>query len=128
MSINKGLFSSKRQDWVTPKCLYNELDQEFGFDFDPCPLNPSFDGLSIEWGKVNFVNPPYKESKKWIKKAFGENLKAKVCVLLLPARTDTLAFHEFIYKKHEIRFLKGRLNFDDSGKPAPFPSMVVVMR
>jgi hypothetical protein len=51
-------FSSARADWQTPKWLQQQLDSEFRFDFDPCPHNPTFDGLAVEWGAVNFVNPP----------------------------------------------------------------------
>lgn len=51
-----------------------------------------------------------------------------VVVLLIPARTDTIYFHEYIYNKAEIRFLKGRLKFGGSKNSAPFPSMVVVFR
>ncbi len=65
------MFSSQRLDWQTPLATYELLDKEFAFDFDPCPPDPSFDGLSIEWGQRNFVNPPYgREIGKWTKKAF----------------------------------------------------------
>ena len=129
MTFNtKGLMTSIRQNWKTPKLLYEELNKEFSFDFDPCPVNPSFDGLSVEWKERNFVNPPYKTQKDWIMKADQENRKGKLVVLLLPARTDTKVFHDYIYQKHEIRFLKGRLKFDDSKNSAPFPSMIVIMR
>lgn len=129
MTFNtKGLMSSKRQNWRTPILLYHELNKEFHFDFDPCPVNPKFDGLQIEWKKSNFVNPPYKTSKLWIKKAHEESLKGKRVVMLIPARTDTIAFHEYIYNKTEIRFIKGRLCFNDKGKPAPFPSMIVIFK
>ena len=76
-----------------------------------------------------YCNPPYgREISKWVEKAYSENKKGVLVVLLLPARTDTKWFHEYIYKKHEIRFIKGRLKFNDGKKSAPFPSMVVVMR
>lgn len=76
-----------------------------------------------------FCNPPYgKEIVKWVEKSYHEAEKGAVVVLLIPARTDTKYFHEYIYKKHEIRFIKGRLKFNDSQQSAPFPSMVVVMR
>src|SRR5271165_6977223 len=75
--LNRSLFSSNKQDWTTPNHLYNELNSEFAFDFDPCPIEHTFDGLIIEWGKSNFVNPPYNEIKKWIKKGYGEFLKGK---------------------------------------------------
>ena len=120
-------FSSLDQTGRTPKKLYDELDKEFSFDFDPCPNNPKFDGLAIQRGKVNYINPPYKHQKVWVKKAYEESLKNKTCVMLLPSRTDTRIFHEVIlpYAK-EIRFIKGRLRFEQYENSAPFPSMIVV--
>lgn len=102
-----------KDDWATPESLYNALDEEFNFDFDPCPLNPDFDGLDIEWGERNYINPPYSRKLKeaFIKKAYQESLKNKLCVMLLPVSTSTKIFHEVIYPNAEIRFLKGRVKF-----------------
>ena len=77
-----------------------------------------------------FCNPPYgRQIGKWIEKAFKESQKKDtVVVLLLPARTDTKAFHEYLYGKAEIRFLKGRLRFGNAKANAPFPSMVCVLK
>lgn len=127
MPMINGLFTSNKQDWTTPPDLYKKLDDEFNFDFDPCPLDPQFDGLSIEWGQCNFVNPPYDELSKWIKKGYNESLKGNIVVFLIPARTDTQAFHEYLYPYAEIRFIKGRLKFSDSKNPAPFPSMICIL-
>ena len=80
-----ALFTSNKQDWATPDWLYDELSKEFNFDFDPCPLNPTFDGLTIEWGNSNFVNPPYNKLKYWLKKGHEEYLKGKVVVFLIPS-------------------------------------------
>lgn len=124
--ITKGLFSSINQNWKTPKKFYEELDKEFHFDFDPCPSHPDFNGLGIEWKSINFVNPPYKEIAKWVQKSYMEFKKGKTIVMLIPSRTDTRWWHEFIMKSTEIRFIKGRLCFNDDNKPAPFPSCVVV--
>ena len=120
-------FSSLRQDGKTPKDLYEKLDQEFHFDFDPCPPDADFNGLEIEFKKRNFVNPPYDQQKLWVKKAYEESLKNKICVLLLPVRTDTKLFHELIlpYAK-EIRFINVRLKFQQYKNSAPFPSMIVI--
>lgn len=52
MSINKGMFTSNTDVWSTPPDFYQKLDEEFHFDFDPCPLNPQFDGLEVQWGGV----------------------------------------------------------------------------
>lgn len=128
MTFNNGMMTSKRQTWKTPIYIYNELNKEFNFNFDPCPENPTFDGLNIEWKERNFVNPPYKTLKLWIKKSYEEYKKGKLVVMLIPSRTDTKAFHEYIYNIAELRFIKGRLCFDDSNKPAPFPSMIVIFR
>lgn len=120
-------FSSIRLDWKTPKELYMQLDQEFQFNFDPCPPNPEFDGLAIEWKERNFCNPPYgREIGKWVQKAWEESRKGKVAVLLVPSRTDTKWWHEFIMRAEEIRFVQGRLRFDEHKTGAPFPSAVVV--
>ena len=126
--MNKKLFfSSLNQNGRTPKKLYDELDKEFSFDFDPCPTNPTFNGLDIEWKKSNYINPPYKHQKVWVNKAYEESLKSKTCVMLLPARTDTKIFHEVILPHaKEIRFIKGRLRFEQYESSAPFPSMIVV--
>ena len=92
-------------------------------------------GLIEDWkGEIVYCNPPYSKKTKtnpgqeaWIKKCFEEGKNTTV-VMLLPARTDTIAFHKYIYGKAEIRFLKGRLKFVGAKATAPFPSMVVVFR
>lgn len=81
--------------WLTPKDLYAQLDAEFGFDFDPAPypLPEGFDGLTAEWGKSNYVNPPFgailhegkrKGATAWVRKAIAENAKGKRVVLVYP--------------------------------------------
>jgi len=121
-------FSSQRLDWKTPKAVYDQLDKEFSFDFDPCPPNPDFDGLEMDWGKRNFVNPPYgREIGKWLKKGYEEwRDKGKSSVFLIPSRTDTRWWHDYCMKAKEIRFIKGRLKFDEHKNAAPFPSALVI--
>lgn len=127
--INRGLFTSQRGDWRTPRALYQALYSEFGFDHDPCPVRPTADGLVSGWGKVNFVNPPYgREIGRWLEKGYEEHMKGKTVVFLLPSRTDTKWWHRFVLKADEIRFIKGRLRFDNQENPAPFPSVIVVFR
>ena len=117
-----------RLNWQTPKGVYQELNQEFSFDFDPCPPNPDFDGLNCEWGNCNFVNPPYgREIVKWVDKALEEFAKGKTVVLLVASRTDTQWWHKLMDKASEIRFIKGRLKFDDYKNSAPFPSAIVCL-
>lgn len=85
-------------DWKTPDDFYKKLDEQYHFDFDPCPYQADFDGLSIEWGKSNFVNPPYslKLKNMFVEKALEESKKGKTCVLLIPVSTSTKLFHEVI--------------------------------
>jgi hypothetical protein len=104
-------------NWATPDYIYQPLNDEFSFNFDPCPLNPSpdVDGLLIEWGERNFINPPYNVKGKaaFINKAVEEMKKGKLCVLLLPVSTSTKLFHDIILKNisEPIRFFKGRIKF-----------------
>lgn len=138
--MNDVLFSSKNEVWATPQAFFNQLNLEFGFTLDPCALpenakckkyyTPSDDGLSKSWeGETVFCNPPYgKTVAAWVEKCYTESRKKNTCVvLLIPARTDTRYFHDFIYKKaSELRFIKGRLKFGDAKTSAPFPSLVVI--
>ena len=136
------MFSSKSNEWATPQDFYNKLNAEFGFTLDPC-ATPSTakcasyytsddDGLSKDWsGHIVFMNPPYgRKQKDWIEKAFQEGEKSGTTVVaLVPARTDTKAWHNYCMKASEIRFVKGRLKFGQGASKtnsAPFPSAVVV--
>lgn len=124
--MEKVHFTSYKQDWKTPKAVYQTLNAEFNFDFDPCPTKPKFDGLTTEWGQCNFINPPYNELRKWLEKGFTEWKKGKTVVFLIPSRTDTIAWHDYVMKATEIRFIKGRLRFNDNRKDAPFPSAIII--
>lgn len=138
--INKSLFSSNSDDWSTPQYIYDELNNEFDFNLDPCSSDDNYkcenhftiaeDGLTKNWeGYRVFCNPPYSNIAAWVKKAYKEATKKKtLVVLLIPARTDTKYFHEYIYHRSEIRFIKGRIKFGDSKNSAPFPSMIVIFR
>ena len=130
------MFSSKTDLWATPQDFFNALDSEFRFETDVCALpenakcrnyyTPEVDGLKQIWKGVCWCNPPYgREIGKWVKKAAESKCTV---VMLLPARTDTKWFHEYIYGKAEVRFIRGRLKFGGSKNSAPFPSMVVVYR
>lgn len=110
----KNRNNPSHDNWATPKDLYQELNSEFNFDFDPCPINAEFDGLNIEWGERNFVNPPYSRvlKDKFVLKAIDEQKNGKLSVLLLPVSTSTKLFHDFIKPNaKEIRFLRGRVKF-----------------
>ena len=131
------MFSSKTDLWETPQDLFDKLNNEFHFTLDVCatPENAkcdSFytkeqDGLSQPWKGVVWCNPPYgKQIGSWVRRGFFASLSGNTVVMLLPARTDTRWFHEYIYGKAEIRFIRGRLKFGGSKNSAPFPSMIVV--
>ena len=140
--MNKELmFSSKTDMWATPQEFYDKLNDEFNFTLDPCATEDNAkcdnfftaddDGLKQDWsGNIVFCNPPYGRAiKDWVKKSYEESLKTNTTVvMLIPSRTDTIYFHEFIYGKAEIRFIKGRLKFGDAKNSAPFPSIVVIYR
>ena len=142
--INDGMFSSNTNEWATPMVFFEKLNQEFHFTLDPCSTKENAkcskyftkdeNGLAQNWGgEVVFCNPPYGRSLHlWVKKAHDEHYNnGTTVVMLIPARTDTSYFHEYIYGKSEIRFVRGRLNFNDDyrvGKRAPFPSMVVIYK
>ena len=122
-------FMSINEKWKTPEVFYEKLNEEFNFNFDPCPANPQFDGLEIEWGNCNFVNPPYGNIiTKWLEKAVQEQMKGKTSVFLIPSRTDTKWWHTYVMEADEIRFIKGRLRFQGAVYNAPFPSVVVVFK
>ena len=127
--MNRVLFRSQSVEWATPRALYDALDTEFHFDFDPCPLGGSNDGLSTlftEWqGHRVFCNPPYGDISAWLR----HGREADLAVFLVPARTDTRWFHELVMSyASEIRSIRGRLKFGDAMMNAPFPSMVIVMK
>lgn len=145
-------FSSKSDEWETPQQLFDSLNDEFGFTLDPCCTKENAkcekfytiedDGLSKSWyGDVVFMNPPYGRGiGHWVKKAFDESKNGTTVVCLIPARTDTSYWHNYVFGHAEIRFLKGRVKFqnrllpnwreDGSHKlsPAPFPSAIVIYR
>ena len=124
-------FSSQTVDWATPKGVYETLDSEFSFNFDPCPLGgvTFMNGLEMDWGTSTFCNPPYgREIGKWTKKAVEEADKGKTVVLLIPSRTDTRWWQNDIMKAQEIRFIKGRLKFGNATNSAPFPSALAIFK
>lgn len=145
------MFSSKSDEWHTPQDLFDRLHVEFAFQIDLAATaeNAKCSGyyskeqnsLAQNWAMVaarGWLNPPYSRGLcgKFIAKAAEERRKGFLTVMLLPARTDTKAFHAHIYDASkwqaregvEIRLLPGRLKFGGCKAAAPFPSMVVVFR
>ena len=140
MKNKQALYTSKSDEWATPQSLFDELNAEFGFNLDPCATKENAkcerfytaecNGLAQNWGGYRvFCNPPYSKIAKWVEKCYREGHKDDTTVvLLIPARTDTKYFHNYILHRSEIRFIKGRLKFGDGKGTAPFPSMVVIYR
>jgi phage N-6-adenine-methyltransferase len=134
--MNRVHFSSATDLWETPQAFFDALDQEFHFETDVCALpenakcsryfTPEQDGLKQEWTGVCWCNPPYgRQIGKWVEKAAKS--KATV-VMLVPARTDTAWFHDWVLPLADVRFVRGRLRFSGNRHNAPFPCMVVVFR
>lgn len=136
--VSKVLFSSNCDNWSTPDTLFQDLDQEFNFNLDVCAditnhkcvnyFDIKSNGLSKSWrGYRVFCNPPYSNIKEWVKKCYFENKYHDVFIcLLIPSRTDTSYFHDYIYHNAELRFIRGRLHFNNSKSSAPFPSMLCI--
>ncbi len=142
--MNKIVFSRQSDEWSTPQDLYDRLHEEFGFTLD-CAANENNskcehwldDALGVSWGQVNWLNPPYSLCRAFVEKAFLESFGGhKITVLLLPSRTDTRWWHDFVWDRDnprpypgvEVRFIKGRVKFGGAANGAPFPSVIVVMR
>jgi len=130
-------FSSATDLWATPQRLFDELHHEFKFTLDVCAIpenakcpqfySPAEDGLSQPWTGVCWMNPPYGRAiGLWVARAYRAALTGATVVALLPARTDTTWWHEYVVKAKDIRFLRGRIRFGEAKYSAPFPSAVVV--
>jgi phage N-6-adenine-methyltransferase len=138
MSHLRAHFSSQTDLWETPQDLFDQLNQQFHFDLDVCAIpenakcerfySPEDDGLAQEWTGVCWLNPPYGRTiGQWLAKANKAVEQGATVVALVPARTDTKWWHDYV-AAHEIVFLPGRLRFGGTKHSAPFPSAVVVMR
>lgn len=123
--VHVGYHKGLNDNEPTPKYFYKELNARFHFTFDPCPPNPKFDGLAIEWRKRNYVNPPYSKKVKWIEKAIHQQKKGRLSVMLLPVDTSTSWYHDLIVPNAKVEFIRGRLNLD-SGKHPAYASMIAI--
>ena len=128
--FSKEIKGKRNSDnYSTPAKFYEKLIQEFNFDFDACPLNCEQDNLLVDWCGNVYINPPYSNIEPFLIKGIEEIKKgnANKCVFLIPARSDVRYWHNIIMKcASEIRFIKGRLNFNEMKTPAPFPCCLVI--
>lgn len=149
-STTATMFSSASDEWSTPQEFFDKLNEEFHFDLDAAAseennlcrwcFTKDYSALEYTWItkdiKTVWLNPPYSQLRAFVAKASEESKKGCTVVMLIPSRTDTRAFHDYIWDEStnsprpgvEIRFVKGRLKFGGSKTPAPFPSMVVIFR
>jgi len=140
VTINPALYASDRMDWGTPQAFFDLLDAEFHFRLDACAtehnakcrvyLTKDDDALKRHWEPgPAWCNPPYgRDIGKWVAACWLEALRGSVVVLLIPARTDTAYWHDYVMHAAEVRFVRGRLRFEGATNSAPFPSAVVVFR
>ena len=128
--LNKGLYTSNKKDWETPDDLFQFFNQKYKFQLDVCATHANRkvriyynnSGLIRPWTDSNWMNPPYgREIIEWVAKA-SEN---PITVALLPARTDTKWFQDYVLG-NTIYWIRGRLKFVGANNSAPFPSCVVV--
>ena len=135
------LFSHKSDEHSTPQWLFDLLDKEFHFECDAAAtvsntkckffIGAAYDSLKTEWlsdgiHETFWCNPPYSQIAAFLKKAYEESQKGALVVCLIPVRSDTYYWHDYVMKAQEIRFVKGRLKFGDATTGAPFPSCVVI--
>lgn len=140
MNYKQTLGGAGKDEWETPLDTFQDLDREFHFDLDACASHENYkcdmyytkedDGLSKDWaGHTVFCNPPYSNIKPWIRKCYQEGHKPNtIVVALVPSRTDTQWWWNYVQHRAEVRFICGRLYFGGSKINAPFPSAVVIYR
>lgn len=136
--LNDGMFSSSTDEWETPQDIFDRLNEEFHFTIDVCATAENAkcerfytkeqDGLKQDWtGETVWCNPPYGRGlKDWCRKCFMHSVGGGTAVMLVPARTDTAWFHDWVQWKSEVRFIRGRLKYGNAKWNAPFPTMVIV--
>ena len=139
MNMTKGLTSTGNIVAETPKYLFDRISSIFNFSLDACALpenakcesyyTPKDDGLSKPWRGGVWCNPPYgREISSWVRKAYEESQKEynSFVLMLLPARTDTKWWWEYVQGKATLFFIKGRVKFGDHNVGAPFPSVLAL--
>lgn len=135
--VAPALTSSVKHDWATPRAFFAEMHKEFDFTLDACAdasnaclpnyIDETTNALNVPWPGRVWMNPPYGYSiHKWIRKALWESQFSEVVVCLIPSRTDTSWWHDYVLKASEIRFIRGRMRFSGHAINAPFPCALVV--
>lgn len=122
----------------TLRLIFDALDEEFAFNFDPCPLNVEgmrdFDGFGGDWGTRTYVNPPWSKCAAWVEEALRQFRQGKLIVMFMPANISSLWFCEkVIGNAKEVRIVRGKLTpastivivFDPSVPSPSFPKFSV---
>lgn len=137
-AMTSGMMSSTTDEWPTPRYVFDKLDAEFSFELDVCATDDNhkcaryftkeIDGLKQEWKGVCWMNPPYGRTiGQWIRKAYESSMGGgTIVVCLIPARTDTRWWRDYVMRASELRFVSGRIRFGDAGQGAPFPSVIAI--
>ena len=143
MSVFERRFASAKQDWTTPRPLFDIINAEFSFTLDAAAspdnalaerfITKEQDAMTVSWGmgEVVWLNPPYGDVAKykmsnWVERAYRQSLNGNTVVMLIPARTNTVWFHDLCLGKGEVRFLKGRPKFGDAPHGLPQPLCLVI--
>lgn len=124
---------SKSDIHLTPDRVYDMIKEQWGYSkddmFDPCPVNPQWNGLLIDWKKINYVNPPYSNLPDWVSKAIAEaNTDGNITIMLLPSKTDQTWFHWIINHDYKIIWIHRRLKFKNNKWSAPQPHFLVEVK
>ena len=142
MTFNTDMLSSGNDMWNTPQDFFDMLNTEFRFTLDPCATHKSAKcenyytvedhGLRQPWEGAVFVNPPFSQlsHKPWVRKCWQAAQKGATVALLIPVRSDTAYWHDWVMRASELRFVRGRVSFvREDGRPGstpPFPCVVAV--
>ena len=131
-------FSSATDEWATPQDFFDELAATYQFTTDVCATKENAkcadfytkedNGLTKDWDGTCWMNPPYgRNIKYWVKKAYeSARDNGAIVVCLLPARTDTSWWHDYVLPHGQVTFIRGRLKFGGAKNSAPFPNAIVV--
>jgi hypothetical protein len=125
--VNLGI-GDKNDEVETPEYLKEFLEERYGkFDFDPCPFpRPDWNGLEVDWKKLNFINPPFSEIPKWLKKGMEELKKGRKSVFLLTARTSSKYWFDLVFPNAtDLLFLEGGVIFKGYENRFPVPIVIV---
>lgn len=127
LKYSKLMWSNDNQQAETPPEVWKTLEEEFGKMYDPCPPNYKINGLVSEWKSVNYVNPPYNECGTWMEKVITEYKKGKKCICLIPARSHTNWFHEWVIPYvTELRFVQNGVRFVGYRRKSPFSICIAI--